>query len=247
MRLKDISKAELERIVAESTSIAQVLDTLGYSKCSTAYTAFHKTCEVLGIKYSHFSLGLSANRGKSSTTKLTLNDLLGRLTVGGKGAPKRQLIEHGLLVAKCYGDGCTITDMWLGKSITLQVDHINGINSDNRIENLRLLCPNCHSQTSTFSGRNSKKPQTLCADCKSPVTRNSTRCSPCSGKRVNSKRRKVIVSKDRLATLLTNHTYTDIGTMFGVSDTAIRKLAKKYDIGKSVKMVHHTCLLNKRP
>ena len=47
--------------------------------------------------------------------------------------------------------------MWNGKSITLQLDHTNGIRTDNRLENLRLLCPNCHSQTITFSGRNKKK------------------------------------------------------------------------------------------
>lgn len=42
----------------------------------------------------------------------------------------------------------------MNKDITLQLDHINGVNDDNRIENLRFLCPNCHSQTSTFTGRN---------------------------------------------------------------------------------------------
>jgi hypothetical protein len=45
-------------------------------------------------------------------------------------------------------------DSWLGKSLVLELDHINGIRSDNRLENLRLLCPNCHSQTETFRGRN---------------------------------------------------------------------------------------------
>jgi hypothetical protein len=46
---------------------------------------------------------------------------------------------------------------WCGDNITLEIDHINGINTDNRVENLRLLCPNCHSQTETFRGRNIKK------------------------------------------------------------------------------------------
>jgi len=54
---------------------------------------------------------------------------------------------------KCYANGCGVENKWLNTPITLQMDHINGNSMDNRLENLRLLCPNCHSQTSTFSTR----------------------------------------------------------------------------------------------
>ena len=47
--------------------------------------------------------------------------------------------------------------VWLDEPITLQLDHINGINNDHRIENLRILCPNCHSQTSTYAGKNNRE------------------------------------------------------------------------------------------
>ncbi|MGB2240169.1 MAG: HNH endonuclease [Pseudomonadales bacterium] len=49
---------------------------------------------------------------------------------------------------------CGIGDEWNGKPITLQLDHINGVNNDHRLDNLRMLCPNCHSQTDTWCGRN---------------------------------------------------------------------------------------------
>ena len=67
---------------------------------------------------------------------------------------KNKLISEGLLKPECAW--CGITDTWNGKPITLQLDHINGINNDHRIENLRILCPNCHSQTETWCGRGKK-------------------------------------------------------------------------------------------
>ena len=65
---------------------------------------------------------------------------------------KERLIKEKLLEYKC--SICQNNGIWLNKELTLQLDHINGINNDNRIENLRFLCPNCHSQTDTYSGKN---------------------------------------------------------------------------------------------
>lgn len=67
---------------------------------------------------------------------------------------KRRLIDEKYLEDRCAI--CTITE-WCDKKLSLHIDHINGIKTDNRITNLRLLCPNCHSQTSTYGGRNRRK------------------------------------------------------------------------------------------
>lgn len=68
---------------------------------------------------------------------------------------KARLINAGLLTNQCQT--CGLAD-WQGKLLNMHLDHINGTNDDNRLENLRMLCPNCHSQTPTYGGRNLKRP-----------------------------------------------------------------------------------------
>jgi len=67
---------------------------------------------------------------------------------------KTRLLEAGLLQNRCQE--CGLSE-WRGKRLSIQIDHINGIKNDNRLENLRMLCPNCHSQTETFASRNRRK------------------------------------------------------------------------------------------
>lgn len=66
---------------------------------------------------------------------------------------KQRLIRAGILENRCQE--CGLSE-WRGKRLSVQIDHINGIRNDNRLENLRMLCPNCHSQTETFAGYNKK-------------------------------------------------------------------------------------------
>jgi len=68
---------------------------------------------------------------------------------------KRRLIKQKMIEYVCQD--CGIDGNWNGKKLSLQLDHINGVNNDNRIENLRFLCPNCHSQTDNFSGKACRK------------------------------------------------------------------------------------------
>lgn len=71
---------------------------------------------------------------------------------------KRRLLKAGLLQNRC--DICGISE-WLGKHLSCHVDHINGVKDDHRVANLRMLCPNCHSQTETYGGRNIRRRRSL--------------------------------------------------------------------------------------
>lgn len=67
---------------------------------------------------------------------------------------KLRLLKAGILTNRC--EECGLSE-WRGKPLSIQIDHINGVRNDNRLENLRMLCPNCHSQTETFASKNKGK------------------------------------------------------------------------------------------
>jgi hypothetical protein len=107
----------------------------------------HRRSQKLGLEYKNGG----QNKGKGQI-KFNLQDILdGKHPQYPTLKLKNRLINENLIEKKCKICGI---DQWMGKEITLQLDHINGINNDHRLENLQLLCPNCHSQTETYCGKN---------------------------------------------------------------------------------------------
>jgi hypothetical protein len=82
---------------------------------------------------------------------IPIEDLLRENSNHSRYHAKARLLKEGLLKNECYE--CGINE-WRGMPLPLQIDHINGHNKDWRLENLRILCPNCHSQTETYCGKN---------------------------------------------------------------------------------------------
>lgn len=147
---------EFKTLVESSTSIGDVLEGIGYkNKSGAAYIKVKERVEKEGLNTNHMNrLNNCVNR--NAQTKIPIEEILiDNSTYKNKSRLKIRLINEGVLEYKC-GE-CGNKGEWLGKPISLQLDHINGINDDNRKENLRFLCPNCHSQTETYSGKNQGK------------------------------------------------------------------------------------------
>jgi len=142
---------------------------------------------------------------------------------------KKKLLNLGLLKNECAI--CQINS-WLDKPLVLQLDHINGKNNDNRITNLRLLCPNCHSQTENYAGKkkknNKKRKLNYCIKCGISVN-NKVFCENCQNE-ISLKQRKVKrPDYEKLMCDINNLGYSATGRKYGVSDVTIKKWQKKYE------------------
>lgn len=146
------SEKELCEAVKTSTSIRQVLEKLNIVPAGGNYQTTNRRIEKLNIDTSHFT-GQAWNRGKVIGPKRPIGEYLKENSVVQSFKLKSRLITEGLKEHKC--ECCGITE-WNGKPAPIELDHINGNHHDNRLENLRILCPNCHAQTDTYRGKNKK-------------------------------------------------------------------------------------------
>lgn len=143
----------LRALVLESVSQSEVLRKLGLTPASNAVT-LRKYLKLYNIDTSHFDPNLNKPQTRNGSTKEPLVDLLTENSTYSRNALKIRLIKEKVLEYRCAS--CGNKGVWKGKKLSLQLEHKNGISTDNRLENLELLCPNCHSQTHTFAGRNKK-------------------------------------------------------------------------------------------
>ena len=150
----DIS--ELEKIIAESISKSEILRKFGLSNKGSNAKTLRARCLKEAISLEHL-LGRASNKGKKFplAKKIDLSDILKENSTYNRTHLKARLLKEGIVKNVC--SECGLTPFWNGKELKLQLDHKNGIHDDNRLENLRMICPNCHSQTESYSGKNKKK------------------------------------------------------------------------------------------
>lgn len=235
---KDLSEQEILDIFARNFTIASILRELGlHGNGSGNYRTAHKLISKYNIDTSHFT-GCAHLTGKSHNYNPGLpieSILVENSTYSSTHTLKKRLVKSEILKDECAI--CNISH-WLGQKLSLQLDHINGINNDNRIENLRLLCPNCHSQTSTFAGKNKKGNPvktkrkraslykgSVCESCGKPTTLKYTKCKKCA---VTIKTKINWPSHQSLLNMVEKTSYSETARILCVSNTAVKKRLLNY-------------------
>lgn len=239
-KLRSYTEEDFREAYINSKSSSDVLAILGLKKSGKSSEIIDKTCEELCLpllvktehRFIRYSLEeiLVENSPYKSTTNL-----------------RNRLVSEGIFENKCYAPFCpfsgvdNVLDPFSGEKskLRLALDHINGVNTDNRIENLRILCTHCHSLTDTFCGSNKVRKTSnrtlptkdFCTSCLSELSKVSASglCRTCSNKsRRNTNTKINWPSVGELISMVNNSNYTSVANILGVSDNAVRKRIQRY-------------------
>ena len=148
-RWKNYKKEDLTTAIANSFCWSDVCRALAVSVCTYNFKRLQGLCGTYKLTTNHFDIKATFKRNKRYWTHEELFTANSRVH---KSVLRDYIRRHDILELKCVE--CSIGKEWNSKPIVLEIDHINGHSDDNRIENLRMLCPNCHSQTVTYRRRN---------------------------------------------------------------------------------------------
>lgn len=224
-----ISREHFNKLIKESQTYKEVLRKMGRHECSGGgYRTLKQRIVEDNIDVTHIENNSKKFRG-TKRNKIPLQDILiCNSTYQNNGNLKKRLLKENIIKNEC--SKCELKSVWCGESISLQLDHINGDSKDNRLENLRILCPNCHSQTNTYAGRNAaKKIKSNFCSCGAKKGRNSLTCKKC----IPSPPEKIQwPATEDLQKLLLEKPTSIIARELGVSDSAIGKRAKKLGLEK---------------
>lgn len=237
------SEGDLRRAIAESKSWAETLRRLGYCPSGGNWRTLKKRAAKFGISTDHFDpYAASRKAGR----RIPLDDVLVEGSTYDRRALKRRLYEAGLKQHRC--ELCGQGELWRGKRIALILDHANGVRDDNRLENLRIVCPNCAATLETHCGRNirttaghlgtvpQKRTCLRCGTSFLPKYRRQQYCSRACGSRWDRRAARRLGNRkvdrpphERLLREVETLGYLAVGRKYGVSDNAVRKWLRAYE------------------
>lgn len=207
------NKQELEEAVKTSKTIKEVLLKLELRAAGGSYKQFKRYCREWEIDYSHFLTRSEMAKKTFSGFKVKrpIEELLVENSNCSRANLKRRLYKEGYKKREC--ELCGQSEEWRGKKMSLILDHINGVHNDNRLDNLRIVCPNCNATLATHCGRKKKKAEI------NPDWRHKPRPYAEKIEWPDSQTLKQMVEDSN---------YSAVGRKLGVSDNAVRKRLKKH-------------------
>ena len=233
------TESAVRAAVAESLSYAEVLRRLGLRAAGGNHRTVRRYVdEVWRIPTHHFAAERARGPGPASRA-VPLEAVMVEGSTYHRGHLKRRLLAEGVKQPRC--EICGQGEVWRGRRMALVLDHVNGVHDDHRLENLRILCPNCNATLDTHCGKHKtrKHHDRACPVCDAvfrPSTGGQRYCSTsCAGRGENNRREQIArrrVSRppyDQLLREIDALGYAGVGRRYGVSDNAVRKWRRAYE------------------
>ena len=219
---------EFRELVKRSSSVREALLFFGITGTGNSFQTFKKRAKEDGIDLSNMPSIRPGGRVGRVVKSIPLEVVMVLGSTYDTTNLKKRLLKKGILENICAI--CGNDPVWNGMPLGLRLDHINGIHNDNRLPNLRMVCPNCDSQLDTYCGRNRvKNIRTVknCIDCGKKLSKhNGKRCRSCNSRQMPQKTKIEWPSDARLVVMVKEKNNVQVAKTLGVSETAVRKRLK---------------------
>ncbi len=227
------SESDAREAVRASISFSDALRRLGMRPAGGNHMTLKKYTQIWGISTAHFDPAAARVPRRPA---VALETVLVTHSTYSRRSLKKRLYAEGLKQRTC--ELCGQDEQWQGRRMALILDHINGVATDNRLENLQIVCPNCAATLDTHCGRNVLRSREclVCHEPFEPTDRRQRHCSrSCSGRTEPNRLRAVAARRverppyDQLVREVAATSWSAVGRKYGVSDNAVRKWVRWYE------------------
>jgi hypothetical protein len=233
------TESELRAAVAAARSYSEALRGVGLRPAGGNHGTIKKYVRLWGISVEHFDPD-AVRRESLRRSPTPLADILVEHSSFHRGHLKRRLLAEGIKELRC--EQCGQGEIWRGHPLALILDHINGVSDDNRLENLRIVCPNCAATFDTHCGRKNRQEPLAraCLRCGATFIPGGTRQRHCSQScgvrwaragrpRPGGRKVRERPPYEQLLAEIAATSWSAVGRKYGVSDNAIRKWVQAYE------------------